>query len=293
MAVVLAAGTSRGVYDRVRYNGTWLPTANEPIYDVIFRSAVYNETGPYVEGNANTKEAYIQTGLNATWQIYSDGPTQQDHSKLWWITNPELLNTARGSLGLEGSGQPTDAAYYAAVGGVDGTFHPQRYHEEHGGHGGHGGHHDGHHDSHEHDDEEHDDHHHDNDHYFDTCCNGYGGLTAYGNGIFYRINPVDVEYTPYRYYQYPVGYQPDQSNQIQAPVDVESDLIDDGGDDSQDGIEKNGGFTSVEPLGTLNVVGGTGFQKQIPAETFSHSDPNAEINYSATLADGKPLPSWV
>jgi len=275
VAVVLAAGTSRGVYDRVKLNGIWVPTANEPIYDVIFKSWSPEAGSGYVAGNKNTTEAYIQTGIGGTWQIYSDGPTQQDHSALWWIADPTLVASAAQSLQLTGTPQASDLpAFYAVTGGVVHGFHASRNE---------------HHRRHHHDDEEDEDHHEHEDHYFDQCCTGWGGLTSNGNGIFYRINPVVRDVEPYR--PYPVAYEPNKDNLIEAPVDVESTLIDDG--ENEGGIEKSGGFTDVDLLGVINVVSGTGFKKEIPAETFKHSDPDAQVTYSATLTDGKPLPEWV
>jgi filamentous hemagglutinin family protein len=78
----------------------------------------------------------------------------------------------------------------------------------------------------------------------------------------------------------------------QAPVDLQSSLtvslFDESGTTSM-----TGDFTSVQPLGEYNISKGTGIEIEIPASTFQHSDPNAQLEYSAQMQDGKPLPEWL
>jgi len=46
-------------------------------------------------------------------------------------------------------------------------------------------------------------------------------------------------------------------------------------------------------LGNVQLTRGKGFSWQLPANSFVDRDVNDSLSYSATLANGKPLPSWL
>jgi filamentous hemagglutinin family protein len=77
-----------------------------------------------------------------------------------------------------------------------------------------------------------------------------------------------------------------------APVDLQSTLTESLFDESGT-TSMSGDFTAVQPLGTYNISKGTGIEIEVPASTFKHSDPNAQLEYSAQLENGNPLPEWL
>ena len=53
------------------------------------------------------------------------------------------------------------------------------------------------------------------------------------------------------------------------------------------------GFLSVEALKLPGFAAGSRFTFEVPKGTFTHENNSEPLKFSATLADGSPLPSWI
>jgi hypothetical protein len=52
-------------------------------------------------------------------------------------------------------------------------------------------------------------------------------------------------------------------------------------------------FVATKPIQPLAVKAGSAFTFEIPQGTFTHENVSEPLQFKATLADGRPLPSWI
>ncbi len=57
--------------------------------------------------------------------------------------------------------------------------------------------------------------------------------------------------------------------------------------------EKIPGFVSVQMLSPETFPEGEPFSYEVPSDTFVHENASEPLKYTATMADGSPLPGWV